>query len=89
MKVTVGLEAIDLLDKWAKLSVSSETTYTWTTTKTKEFAEGKVVTLGSNGSNGKVVKPGWKWVVSQLVGTAGFTEIRTDKYKSKDVQCST
>ena len=88
-KVTVANQAIELLKNWVKIGVTSETTYTWTKAKTKEFAEGKIVTLGSNGSNGKLVKPGWKWVVSQLVGTASFTEISTDKYKSTDVQCST
>ena len=36
-----------------------------------------------------MVKPGWKWIVKQLVGTAAFAEISTDKYKSTDVQCNT
>ena len=89
LKVTVANQAIELLKNWVKIGVTSETTYTWTKSKTKEFAEGKIVTLGSNGSNGKLVKPGWKWVVSQLVGVAGFAEISTDKYKSTDLQCNT
>ena len=64
----------------------SETTYSWTNSKTKKFAEGNEVTIGGNG---KMVKPGWKWIVKQLVGTAAFAEISTDKYKSIDVKCNT
>lgn len=77
-KVNVGTEAIKLLNK-----LESETSYTWTKAKTTQFAEGKEVTLK------KLVKPGWKWVVSQLIGTVSFLEISTDEYKSTDVQCST
>ena len=70
-----GLAAIKLLNK-----LESETTYTWTKAKTTQFAEGKKVTLK------KLVKPGWKWVVSQLIGTVSFLEISTDEYKSTYVQ---
>jgi len=80
-KIAIGFKAIKLLN----LKVDSETTYTWTTTKTREYAEGSEVTIG----NGKMVKPGWKWIVKQLVGTAAFAEISTDKYKSLDVKCNT
>ena len=84
-KITIGFKAIKLL-KIAKFE--AETTYTWTNAKTKQFAEGNEVTIGSSGDNGKLVKPGWKWVVSQLVGAASFTEISTDKFKSIDVKCN-
>ena len=79
-KITIGIEATKLLNK-----LESDTTYTWTNTKTREYAEGSEVTIG----RGKMVKPGWKWIVKQLVGTAAFAEISTDKYKSIDVECNT
>ena len=87
-KLTIAAKATKLL-KNVVFDFKSETSYAWTYTKTKEFAKGKIVTLGSNGSNGKLVKPGWKWVVSQLVGVADFAEISTDRYKSTDLQCNT
>ena len=78
-KIAIGYQATELL------KLTSDTTYTWTNAKTREFAEGSKVIIG----NGKMVKPGWKWIVKQLVGTAAFAEISTDNFKSIDVECNT
>ena len=78
-KISLGVEATKVL------KMSASVSFSWSNTNTKEYAEGSEVTIGT----GKMVKPGWKWIVKQLVGSAAFAEISTDKYKSVDVKCNT
>ena len=82
-KISFGREA----DKVLKLlGGEAGITQTWLSSWTRAAAEGSTLSLG--GYPGKIISPGHKWVIKQLVGEVGYTKIKTLEHRSTDPECT-
>lgn len=82
-KISLGKKAAEALKL---LGGETGIKHSWSTTSTTEAAEGRSTTLG--GIAGRDVRPGYKWIVKQLVGEAGYTKIKPLVFTSEDVKCT-